>query len=47
VNAQRGFFSIHSELGLSLLVLAMLLFFTVFGSGKISVDEFMRTHEHT
>ncbi len=47
VNAQKGFFSIHSELGLSILVLALLLFFVVFGSGKISVDEFMRTHEHT
>jgi putative oxidoreductase len=47
VNAQRGFYSIHSELGLSILVLALLLFFVVFGSGKFSVDEFMRTHEHT
>ena len=48
VNAQKGFYSMHdSELGLSILVLALLLFFLVFGSGKISVDEFMRTHEHT
>lgn len=47
VNAQNGFFSIHSELGFSILVLALLLFFVVFGSGKISVDEFMKTHEHT
>ena len=47
VNAEKGFFSIQSELGLSLLVLALLLFFLVFGSGKVSVDEFMRTHEHT
>jgi len=47
VNAQQGFFTIHSELGISILVLALLLFFLVFGSGKISVDEFMRTHEHT
>ena len=49
INSQRGFFSIHpdSELGLSVLVLALLLFFLVFGSGKISLDEFMRTHEHT
>jgi putative oxidoreductase len=47
INAQKGFFSIHSELGFSILVLAMLLFFFVFGSGKYSVDEFMRTHEHT
>ena len=47
VNAERGFYSIQSELGFSILVLVMLLFFLVFGSGKISVDEFMRTHEHT
>ncbi|MCX6290437.1 MAG: DoxX family protein [Bacteroidetes bacterium] len=47
VNAERGFFSIHSELGLSILVLVLLVFFLVFGSGKVSVDEFMRTHEHT
>jgi len=47
VNAQRGFYSIHSELGFSIIVLALLLFFLVFGSGKFSVDEFMRTHEHT
>jgi putative oxidoreductase len=47
VNADKGFYSIHSELGFSILVLAMLLFFLVFGSGKPSVDEFMRTHEHT
>lgn len=47
VNAQKGFYSIHSELGFSILILALLVFFVVFGSGKISVDEFMRTHEHT
>jgi putative oxidoreductase len=47
INASKGFFSIHSELGFSILVLALLLFFFVFGSGKYSVDEFMRTHEHT
>lgn len=48
VNAQKGFYSIHdSELGLSIIVLVLLLFFLVFGSGKISVDEFMKTHEHT
>jgi putative oxidoreductase len=47
VNADKGFFTIHSELGLSILVLALLIFFLVFGSGKFSADEFMRTHEHT
>lgn len=47
VNAQKGFYSIHSELGLSILILAMLLFFLVSGSGRFSVDAFMKTHEHT
>jgi uncharacterized membrane protein YphA (DoxX/SURF4 family) len=47
VHANHGFFYNQSELGLSIIVLAMLIFFLVFGSGKISVDEFMRTHEHT
>ena len=47
VNAQKGFYSIHSELGLSILILALLIFFLVFGSGKLSGDEFMRTHVNT
>jgi putative oxidoreductase len=44
VNAQHGFYSVNSELGFSLIVLFLLLFFLVEGSGRISVDEFMRTH---
>ncbi len=47
VNARHGFYSMPSELGFSVLVLVLLLFFLVFGSGKFSFDEFMRTHEHT
>jgi len=47
VNAQKGFFSIQSELGLSILILALLIFFLIFGSGSYSVDTFMRKHEHT
>jgi putative oxidoreductase len=49
INSRHGFFSIHpdSELILSVLILALLLFFFVFGSGKFSVDEFMSKHEHT
>jgi putative oxidoreductase len=47
VNADKGFFTIHSELGLSILVLGLLIFFLIFGSGKFSADAFMRTHEHT
>lgn len=47
VNADKGFYSVNSELGFSILILALLLFFLVFGSGKFSVDEFMRTHVNT
>jgi putative oxidoreductase len=47
INADKGFFTIHSELGLSIFVLALLVFFLIFGSGKFSADSFMRTHEHT
>lgn len=47
INAQKGFFSIESELGISLLVLALLFFFLVYGSGSYSVDEFMRKHKNT
>jgi putative oxidoreductase len=47
VHSSRGFFYNQSELGLSIVVLAMLLFFFVFGSGRPSVDNFMRKHEHT
>jgi len=47
INADKGLFTIHSELGLSILVLALLIFFLIFGSGKYSADSFMRTHEHT
>ena len=47
VNADKGFYSMQSELGFSILVLALLLFILVFGSGKLSLDSFMRTHVNT
>jgi putative oxidoreductase len=47
VHSGHGFFYNQAELGLSIVVLAMLIFFFVFGSGRFSVDEFMRTHQHT
>jgi putative oxidoreductase len=46
VNAQKGFFSIQSELGLSIIVLVMLFFFLVFGSGRFSVDNWMQRHRN-
>jgi putative oxidoreductase len=47
VNSTKGFYSMGSELGLSILVLALLLFFLVFGSGSYSVDEVMRKNKDT
>lgn len=39
VNAQRGFFSENSELMFSVIILFMLIFFFIYGSGPLSVDE--------
>lgn len=44
VSAGTGLFSVYPELSLSIAVLLMLLFFLVEGSGRISVDEYMRRH---
>ena len=46
INSKTGFFSMQSELALSILVLALLLFFFVFGSGKLSVDEWMNKNSN-
>lgn len=42
VNARTGFFSLHSELFLSIITLILLIVFLWYGSGPISVDEQMR-----
>lgn len=47
INAEKGFFSMESELGISILVLVLLLFFLVYGSGTYSVDLFMKKHKNT
>ena len=47
VNSKTGFFSMDSELALSVLVLVLLLLFLVFGSGKLSVDEWMKKNINT
>ena len=41
VNAEKGFFSAQSELGISIVTLVLLLFFLVYGSGKFSADTYM------
>lgn len=42
VNISGGIFQPHSDLWLSVLILILLVFFVVEGSGKLSVDEWMR-----
>ena len=44
VNIWRGFSPLNSELWLSILVLFMLILFWVVGSGRLSVDYWMKTH---
>ena len=44
VNIAGGLFQAQSELWFSVLILILLVFFTVEGSGPISVDEWMKTH---
>ena len=45
INADKGFFSANSELGISIVTLLFLIVFLLYGSGKRSADEYMRTHE--
>lgn len=45
INAQHGIFSMDSELWLSIIVLALLLFFCVYGSGPYSMDSYMERHK--
>jgi uncharacterized membrane protein YphA (DoxX/SURF4 family) len=42
INISGDIFQPHSELWLSVLILILLVFFVVEGSGKLSVDEWMR-----
>ena len=47
VNSSKGFYSISSEFGLSIIVFALLILFLVFGSGSYSVDEVMKKNKGT
>lgn len=49
VNIDQGFLSASNnlEFELSLIVLVLLIVFLVFGSGKFSVDEYMRKHPNS
>ncbi|CAG5009316.1 hypothetical protein DYBT9275_04468 [Dyadobacter sp. CECT 9275] len=45
VNIRMGFSYLNSELWLSMATLLLVLTFAVVGSGRFSVDEYMRTHD--
>ncbi len=45
VNLPRGFTSINSELGFSIITLALLIFFIFYGSGNFSLDYYMKNHQ--
>ncbi|GHA55547.1 DoxX family protein [Pontibacter akesuensis] len=42
INPERGFYSENTELWSSIIVLALLIFFLIFGSGRFSVDRLIR-----
>lgn len=44
VQTSTGLFNVHEGTGLSILVLLLLIFFLVEGSGPISFDDYMRRH---
>ena len=44
INAKHGFFTGDSELGISIAILILLIFFLFYGSGKYSIDRYMDTH---
>lgn len=44
VRTPVNLFAVHSEMILSVIVLCALIFFLVEGSGRFSVDEYMRRH---
>ncbi|MDO6435881.1 DoxX family protein [Cyclobacterium sp. 1_MG-2023] len=48
VNIEQGFFSVSNnlEFEISLMVLLLLFVFLIYGSGKFSVDNFMKNHPH-
>jgi uncharacterized membrane protein YphA (DoxX/SURF4 family) len=45
INMAPGFTAINSELWLSLIVLLLLIFYFIYGSGPISVDAYMEKHK--
>ncbi|MBS0031936.1 DoxX family protein [Chitinophaga sp. 2R12] len=44
IHSPSGLFTVYPFMALSILVLFLLIFFLIEGSGRISVDEYMRRH---
>ena len=44
VNISSGFFAINSDLPFSILVLSLLIFFLIYGSGPWSADSYIQKH---
>lgn len=44
VHSPTGLFTVYPFMALSILVLCLLILFVIEGSGRISVDEYMRRH---
>lgn len=47
VNISKGFFALNSDLPFSVLVLSLLVFFLIYGSGPLSVDNYVKNHIDT
>ena len=48
VNINMGFFSVANnlEFEISIIVLILLIVFLIYGSGKFSIDDYMKRHPH-
>ena len=46
LNIRLGFSYLNSELWLSMITLILVVLFTIIGSGRFSMDEWMRTHDN-
>lgn len=46
INMRVGFSYLNSELWLSMITLFLVILFTIIGSGKFSMDEWMRKHDN-
>ena len=45
IDLHRNFFAINSGLAYSIITLTMLVFFFIYGPGKISADYYLQTHK--